>query len=322
VLALVPYLLGFHPSDNDLVVVAFAGQRLAVTARADLPAPNTPPAEAQAAIDHLAAMVSRAADTAVIVTYGPAAPAAAALEAAIDALTAHGVAVQDALGVSDGRCRSYLCADPRCCPPDGTPYDPAGSSIAAEAVLAGQVALPDRAALAAQLEPLTGAARESMRQTTQRALGRLRRLLGGAGVPATDTHPALRRLGERAVRDAFDRHRRGGQLADDEAAWLTVLLTSIPVRDYAWQRTDDADWHLRLWTDLTRRAQPDLVAAPAALLAFAAWRSGQGALANIAVDRALHADPDYTMALLLAKALAAGVPPAALHDWPPRPDQG
>jgi hypothetical protein len=123
------------------------------------------------------------------------------------------------------------------------------------------------------------------------------------------------------VRDGFDRHRRGGQLTDDEAAWLSVLLTSVPVRDHACQRTDSADWHVRLWADLTRRAQPGLVATPAALLAFAAWRGGQGALANIAVDHARQADPEHSLALLLSKVLAAGVPPWALGDWPPPLDE-
>ena len=45
--------------------------------------------------------------------------------------------------------------------------------------------------------------------------------------------------------------------------------------------------HARLWTDLTRRACPGYVAAPAALLAFTAWQAGNGALANLALDRAL-----------------------------------
>jgi Domain of unknown function (DUF4192) len=318
VLAIVPYLLGFHPSD-DLVVLALSGTRLVVTARADLPAAGTPPAQARAAASHLAAVSAAAAEAAVVVAYGPPAPAAAAIDAAVAELAARGVSVPEAIRVSDGRWRSHLCRDTRCCPPGGFAHDPAGSPIAAQAVLAGLAALPDRAAVAAQIQPLTGAARQSMRQATELARGRLKRLLGS---PAGEEDAGARRAGEQAVRAAFDRARRGGQLAEDEAAWLTVVLTCVPVRDYAWTRTGGADWHVRLWADLTRRAQPDLLAAPAALLAFAAWQGGQGALANIAVDRALQADPDYSMGQLLAKALAAGMPPWALGcDWPPRPDE-
>jgi hypothetical protein len=45
------------------------------------------------------------------------------------------------------------------------------------------------------------------------------------------------------------------------------------------------------------------------LLAFAAWQCGNGALANIALDRALADDPGYSMARLLRGVLDAAVPP-------------
>ena len=61
---------------------------------------------------------------------------------------------------------------------------------------------------------------------------------------------------------------------------------------------------------MTRRAQPGYVAAPAALLAFVAWQSGDGALANVALDRALADDPGYSMALLLRQVINAGAPPS------------
>jgi Domain of unknown function (DUF4192) len=70
------------------------------------------------------------------------------------------------------------------------------------------------------------------------------------------------------------------------------------------------DAHLRLWTDLVRRAGAAWVPGPAALLAFTAWQCGEGALANIAIDRALAADPGYSMALLLRDVIDAGVPPS------------
>ncbi len=59
-----------------------------------------------------------------------------------------------------------------------------------------------------------------------------------------------------------------------------------------------------------RLAQPGYVAAPASLLAFTAWQCGDGALANVALDRALADTPGYSMALLLRDALAAGTPPS------------
>ena len=56
-----------------------------------------------------------------------------------------------------------------------------------------------------------------------------------------------------------------------------------------------------LWRDVVRRAPADLRAAPAALLGFAAWLSGDGALAWCAVECALEAEPDYSLAGLLTQ---------------------
>jgi len=80
------------------------------------------------------------------------------------------------------------------------------------------------------------------------------------------------------------------------------------------------DAHRRLWTDVTRRAQPGYVAAPASLLAFVAWQSGDGALANVALDRALTDDPGYSMALLLRQVIGAGAPPC-LARLPMTPEE-
>jgi hypothetical protein len=62
--------------------------------------------------------------------------------------------------------------------------------------------------------------------------------------------------------------------------------------------------------DLTRHAQPGYIAAPASLLAFVAWQAGNGALANLALDRAEADDPGYSMARLLRDTLTAGAPPS------------
>ena len=40
------------------------------------------------------------------------------------------------------------------------------------------------------------------------------------------------------------------------------------------------------------------------------WQSGDGALANVALDRALADDPGYSMALLLRQVISAGTPPS------------
>ncbi|NJP30514.1 DUF4192 domain-containing protein [Micromonospora thermarum] len=325
-IAAVPYLLGFHPADS-VVVVAMHGKRVTFAARSDLPDLREPVdparrvAEPARPVDesarHLAAVVARqVADRATVLGYGPASRVTPAVDAVRAALAAAGIPVLDALRVTDGRYWSYLCDEPECCPPDGTPYDTGSSEVTAAAVFAGQVALPDRAALAARVAPVDGPERAALRQAAERAGQRFAELLGSA--PAADLlgGRAVRTAGRSALWAAQRRHRRGERLDDDEVAWLSVLLTDLTVRDHAWERTDGRDSDIALWTDVLRRAQPDLIAAPGALLAFAAWRAGHGALAAVALERVLTRHPDYSFALLLDDLLRRGVPPARLDGWP------
>jgi hypothetical protein len=188
--------------------------------------------------------------------------------------------------------------------------------IAAAATVSGYVALPSRADLERRIAPVTGPARIAMRQATIRAAQRLTDLVG-TDVPKGAV--AVRRAGSLAVDAALSRVRGEGRLDDDEVAWLGVLLGHLPVRDHAWQRIGgDLGLHVTLWTDVVRRVEPALAAPAATLLAFAAWRAGEGAVASIALARALRTEPDYRMALLLNHALRHGLSPvewdAAMRD--------
>ncbi|GAA4678454.1 DUF4192 domain-containing protein [Phytohabitans rumicis] len=305
----VPYLLGFHPSDS-VVVVGLRAKQLVFAARGDL---DSPPGS----VEYMTSVIMRqGVDSAAVIGFGAAERVHNPIIALSAALENHRVDVVEALRVADGRYWSYMCENQDCCSPDGMPYDPAASEIAAAATMAGQVALPDRAALVRQVAPIGGLTRESMRQATDRAAVRLADLLTTATPGDVLGSRALRRAGEAAVREAMQRHREGGRLTDDEVAWLTVLLVHLPVRDFAWERLGPGDWHVELWIDVLRRAEFELVPAPACLLAFAAWRSGQGALAHAAVERARRADPTYSMAQLLDEVLGRGVPPSIMDDFP------
>ena len=114
------------------------------------------------------------------------------------------------------------------------------------------------------------------------------------------------------VAEAIRRYRCGEAIDPEFAAWVTVALRELRVRDDAWARMlpEHGDAHTRLWADLTRLAQPGYVAAPASLLAFVAWQQGDGALANVALDRALADSRRYSMAKLLRRALDSGAPPS------------
>jgi hypothetical protein len=119
--------------------------------------------------------------------------------------------------------------------------------------------------------------------------------------------------GRAAVREAIGVYRAGERITEPDAfAALLVGLVNLAVRDDAWARMvpEHREAHLRLWADLVRRASGPWLPAPASLFAFTAWQAGDGTLANVALDRALDADPDYSMARLLREILAAGVPPA------------
>jgi hypothetical protein len=180
--------------------------------------------------------------------------------------------------------------------------------------VAGLAAYPDRDAVAATLAPLTGAAARSMDQAIERACVTAQSLMDRAQrrAPGNPLRLVISQ-GRRAVREAIGVYRGGGRITDaDTFAWLAVSLVHLAVRDDAWARMvpEHRQAHLALWADIVRRADGPWLPAPASLLAFTAWQAGDGTLANIALDRALTADPGYSMALLLRDILAAGVPPS------------
>jgi hypothetical protein len=314
-LALVPHLLGFYPS-RSLVVLGLGGKRyqVRVTFRYDLPDP--PDCEQAADIaEHAVSVLQRQRlPIAALIGYGPVHVVGPVVAAAMDSLLDGGVELLEVLRAEGGRYWSVLCTDPACCPEDGRPFDPGSHPVAAAMTHAGLPALPDRSALARTLLPPAGRT-EAIRRSTRLAEDRLcelgaKYLAEGGGDPQEQTVKA----GRAAVQRAIKQYRAEESLTSgDELAWLAVLLADLRVRDDAWARMNPRyrEAHLRLWTDVLRAAATEYVPAPASLLAFTAWQSGNGALACVAVDRALAARPGYSMALLIGEALDAGLPPSA-----------
>jgi Domain of unknown function (DUF4192) len=153
-----------------------------------------------------------------------------------------------------------------------------------------------------------------MQRATRRAEAQVARLV--SRVARSSAKGSARRLiatvGVATASEVIERYRQGQCASPEVAAWVTVVLRDLRVRDDAWARMlpENRKEHLRLWTDLTRLARPGYVAAPASLLAFVAWQAGNGALANVALDRALSDDPGYSMAVLLKQAIESGAPPS------------
>ena len=317
-LALIPYLLGFHVESSLVQVVRDGAGRLILVARTDLPAADDDLDRLSTDVPRLSASIAgRQGVSAVLIGYGPAAQVERAVHAATEVLDQAAIPIFEALRVTDGR--FWRLGDDHTGPPEGTAFDPADSTVTADAVYAGLVALPDRAAFAATLDPVTGPARTGMIAATVAACQFLADLMAAAA-PAADHEPdaalntpvgqALQRAARTYLSLVQDRYRSGQPVDDEHAATLTVLLELPTLRDFAARHTTAEPWQISMWRDLVRRAEPQFGTVPATLLALAALRAGNGALADIAVQRALHNDPDDPFARLLADAVAAGIDPA------------
>jgi Domain of unknown function (DUF4192) len=228
VLAAVPYVLGYHPTDS-VVVIGLAGRRLLFATRDDLPAAEATSSEVGTVIAHLHGLVvSQGADGALIVGYGQPErvdPVTEGLHAAFDGA---GVCVLEVLRTTGERYWSYLCHDPACCPAEGAPYDVTSSTIAAQATLSGRVALADRVEFERQIAPAGDHA--AMSEAAVRADARLFALIRTAP-DELGAFDALVAEGRTALAAAVRRYRRGGRLDDDEVAWLSMLVASPEVRD-------------------------------------------------------------------------------------------
>ncbi|MEV8514315.1 DUF4192 domain-containing protein [Dactylosporangium sp. NPDC051484] len=312
-LSAMPYLMGFHPSDS-LVALGLRGSGLHLQLRGDLPDDGDAGAVLAEHYAHL--FRSNGIDGALLIGYGPPGRAEPFLRAVGAALAGCGIVILDMLRTHDGRYWSLLCDAPGCCPPEGRPFDPETSIVAAEATLAGLVALPDRDAVAARFAGPTGPALAAMEEAGNRANLRVLRLVTGRD--AAGVRAAVVGAGRAALEAALARYAAGRRLTDDEVAWLQVLLHVVAFRDRVWERLDrdvrrggaGAEHHRLLWTDLVRRCEPCSVAPAATLLSYLSWRDGNGLHASIALDRALDADPDYSAAGLMAEILGRGLSPA------------
>lgn len=288
-LALLPYQLGFHPSESVVAVFVRAG-RIRLTARVDLMPPETAGAFAA---DLRSLTRQHQMEEIVLFAYSEdAVPARALLTGLVSALP-RGL-VREALYVDGSRWWSMTCDD-RCCPAEGTPYDVEGHRLAAEAVFAGLAVRGSRAELAAGF---TGPAEED--------LGRLAEL-------AERARAAVRGLGhdQRVARLAEVLRAGPVGLSDEDCAELAALVTDLLLRDLAWAMLspENAEQHLALWQRVVSRVSPTLSAAPLALSGMAGWISGDGATLNCAVDELTRRHPDYSMGELLATISAQAVSP-------------
>jgi hypothetical protein len=307
----VPYLLGFHPR-RSLVLIGLDDGLLVVTARLDLADTRQ---GSDVVADTIRAMRAGGSSSVVGAVYdddvevppdGAGLPWGSVAATVGRAAPGLGCEVVDVLLVVRDRWWSYVCAESDCCPSGGRLIPDEPSAFAAAATYAGVVALPDRAALAALLDPLADEDRA--------------RLVASIVDAENDTVAAVleghAQRHDRSIKRAMFASARTAdeprwtEPSDRDVARFGVALSAIAMRDAMWMAVDDGRLDGRaLWRDLARRLPSPYDAAPLFLYGWAAWRSGDGALANIAAERAVTSDPGYSAADLLLAALARGVDP-------------
>jgi hypothetical protein len=313
-LAAVPGFLGFHPRDSVVLLTTGAAAN-PFHARVDMPDHE----EVDALVAPLVEVARRAGTEHVAaVVYSHDAALADALMLALETgLAEAGVAVL--IGVrADGERWFCLAGCVGDCVAEGTPYDVSTHPITVEAVVEGRVVHDSREALRASLVGTDVDEIEAVTDAMEVALTRMqaagRHPLGPENSTGLRAHLVQegRWLQHRIRRFVQDRER----LDTHDVGRLLVAMVRIDVRDVAWSEITRADArvHVDLWADVARRSPTAALPAPASLLAFAAWLSGDGALAWCAVDRAQEADPGYSLAALVAQTLSCAMPPSA---WQP-----
>jgi hypothetical protein len=227
-----------------------------------------------------------------------------------------GLTPLDSMFVAVNRWWSFLCERAACCPPEGTPIDPAASEVAALSTYSGLVVLPSRGALAETLRPYPAATVERTR---------------AACTALADAHAAKTGQPWGDVRCSWAEVRELWRLADQAgdsvvgpqwrlpegaAARLLLNLPDVRLRDYlaTWCATERAGQALALSVELARRAvTAEQAAAGYSVAAWASWALGWGAWAALSLDRALAAVPDYSLAVLIQQGIDRGVGPALVR---------
>jgi hypothetical protein len=304
-IAVVPGVLGFHPQDS-LVLLTFGPPGGAFHARVDLSAESD---EQEAVADVLAdAVRTNRVRRAAIVLYTHDIEAASSQSALlVERLLDLAVDVITVLRVDDGRWHPV--------PDDGSPgtaYELETHPFTAQRVFEGQVVHRDREELA---DSLVGTDDEDAVEVVLAAT-RYADLVAGCE-EATRSAPGFlqteARWLQRCLRSYLADPRR---LQPQDAARVLVLVSQVSTRDVAWAEIsrENSGAHVDLWRDLVRRGPRHLLPDASALLAFAAWQHGDGALAWCAIDRCLEVDPDHSLAHYVGEVLTRAVPPSS---WEP-----
>ncbi|WP_265444390.1 DUF4192 domain-containing protein [Flexivirga meconopsidis] len=339
IVAYLPYEFGFIPHDS-IVMIGLHGGSIQFTARID-----TPPAdESFAAAAHLLQPVDRTPiDDVLLVLYDDACRSGDALvTAARHRLDRRDIVLSHVVHVSASGWRAVAC---RCghCPRHWTaPSADTDVGPIADRVLCGVAPVADRATLAGELDqrhPLVAMA-------VSAELDKLDLMCVGDGRPAVATPEATEALATVLV----DQSRPVARVPVTMLAVATDLMSEVLVRDavLAWLMPDFLDQQrVPLWPSLQARLGPPPTrsedgifgdrapmiagrlkewvqclppqdAVPVLLLvAGLHWTMGAGAVATMALQRALAIEPECNLAQLLDAAVQRGLRPSRREDRRP-----
>ena len=298
-LGVVPYLVGFHPEESVVAVMLRSG-RVVLTIRVDVP-PTSGAADLAGQIARLVAQ--HGAHHLVLIGYSINPQVRELLMEMAWELTPSGL--QDVFFVDGQRWWSLMCTS-GCCPPDGQPYDPRSSPVAAQAVYAGLAARPDRRALEADV---SGPAEAEHPE--------LSRLVGQESPYIDGLAPAERRDLKRTI--IATSLAQQAPPDDRTCTRLGLLAREVEARDVAWAMISgkDAEQHRQVWARVVARTVPPLEAAPLCLLGFCAWICGDGAMMNCCIERVSDVDPNYSFGQLLARISQQALPPRLWEEFGP-----
>ncbi|MFI1995293.1 DUF4192 domain-containing protein [Actinoplanes sp. NPDC020271] len=303
--ASVPYLIGYHPHDQ-IVIVAAKNFQVLFAAAATLPHFNM----AGGATDIAVRLTAHGPNQVILVGYGPREAVIPLIDRATDAFTNLNVTVLAAFCTYDDWLWHLHCDNAQC--QTGMAFDASTTEAAAQATFTGLVAVEDRYTYIARLNPVTGEERKGMQTALTAAHRHLSDLFAGTSQEPIRTR--VRQLTEQLLDAALATYEKAERLTDEAAGLLITVLSVCLLGDGVLSRVNGEDRDIRLWTDLTRRADPDHAAAPAALLALAALQSGQGLLARLAIERAKESAPMDPLIPLIAEAIEYGVTPEAVRS--------
>lgn len=313
-LAAIPALLGFHP-DHSLVMVCSNTVRstLGPIIRVDLDAPL------HATAAYLAEQAAKFCSGAVAVfAYAGQEGRPELLDQVLAELDCLDIPLLDTAIVFAGAVRPALPGpdDPDVAVPLPTADDPQVQKMEAITAYTGRSVLPDRAAVARSIEGPRGA--EADRIIDDWLKMAHTQFFTDPPDVAADKALSIARWLRRRVTGGFPPDR--GSLLQ-----LSLLLIDLDVQGQVLGEllTDSGGWTPVLVQLVA--ALPDLPVAPlSAVLGVLAYHCGDGALAQLAVDRSMAGDPGHALAVHLLDAMAEGVPPSVFtelgeqlrEEWP------